>query len=216
MKICSMAVYLSFSYIGFVCSNRTLFILVIIAVRQILWVYNCLRWPHECLMRCTKIVSYFLIWKSAFLLDISVIFLRFYQYMYIYKNKSEFSVYVTNKKPPFVTYLYIVTFCLLSMWLDAYLSWVHKYQSTQVLSLSLLIKLKELTYVYMHGIVLYWHKFQKVTVLAQGACTLAVLRSMQPEHKTLEITNTVLKSIITQFRCHICSCWLRDKSRTVH
>ena len=49
-------------------------------------------------------------------------------------------------------------------------------------------------------------KFQKSTVSAHGACTLAVLGSMQHEHKTLEITNTVIKSIITQFRSLICSC----------
>ena len=61
----------------------------------------------------------------------------------------------------------------------------------------------------MYGIVLYWQKFQKTAVLAQGACTLAVLGSMQTEHKTLEITDTVLKSIISQFRNHICSCQLR-------
>ena len=57
----------------------------------------------------------------------------------------------------------------------------------------------------MYGIVLYQQKFPKLEVLAQGACTLAVLGSMQREHKTIEITDTVLKSIITQFRHHICS-----------
>ena len=48
----------------------------------------------------------------------------------------------------------------------------------------------------MYGIVLYWQKYQNIAVLAHGACTLVVLGSMQPEHKTLEITNAVLKSII--------------------
>ena len=47
----------------------------------------------------------------------------------------------------------------------------------------------------MHGIVLYWQKYQKIAVSAQGACTLAVYGSMQPENKTLEMTDTVLKSI---------------------
>ena len=53
---------------------------------------------------------------------------------------------------------------------------------------------------------------EKTAVSAQGACTLVVLGSMQPEHKTLEITDTVLKSIITQFRHHISSCGLRGRS----
>ena len=57
---------------------------------------------------------------------------------------------------------------------------------------------------------------ENIMVFAQGACTLAVLGSLQLEHKTLEITDTVLKSIITQFRQHICSCQLRGRSRTVH
>ena len=68
----------------------------------------------------------------------------------------------------------------------------------------------------MYGIVLYWQKFQKRDVLAQGACTLAVVGSMQPEHKTSEITDTVLKSIIAQLRHHICSSQLRGKARNVH
>ena len=39
---------------------------------------------------------------------------------------------------------FIYTFCLsiYVLWLDEYLSWVLKYQSTQVLSLNLIIKLK--------------------------------------------------------------------------
>ena len=45
---------------------------------------------------------------------------------------------------------------------------------------------------------------QIFTVLAQGACTLAALGSMQPEHKIPEITSTVLKHIITLFRHYIC------------
>ena len=57
---------------------------------------------------------------------------------------------------------------------------------------------------------------KKVVVLAQGAYNLAVLGSMQLEHKTLEITNTVLKFVISKFRHHICSCQLREMSRTVH
>ena len=44
----------------------------------------------------------------------------------------------------------------------------------------------------MYGIVLYWQKYQKITVSAQGACTLVMHGSIQPEHKTLEITNIVL------------------------
>ena len=32
---------------------------------------------------------------------------------------------------------------------------------------------------------------EKFTVLAQGACTLIVLGSMQPEHKIPEVTGTV-------------------------
>ena len=47
---------------------------------------------------------------------------------------------------------------------------------------------------------------EKTAVLAQGACTLPALGSMQPEHKTPEMTDTVLKSIMTQFRQHIYSC----------
>ena len=35
---------------------------------------------------------------------------------------------------------------------------------------------------------------KKITVSAQGACTLAVLGSMQPEHKIPEITGTILKT----------------------
>ena len=31
--------------------------------------------------------------------------------------------------------------------------------------------------------VLFWQKFQKFRGAAQGACTLSVYRSMQPEHK---------------------------------
>ena len=58
----------------------------------------------------------------------------------------------------------------------------------------------------MYGIVLYRQKYQKIAVSAQGACTLDAHGSMQPEHKTLEMTDTVLKSIIIQFRHHICSC----------
>ena len=46
--------------------------------------------------------------------------------------------------------------------------------------------------------------FKKVAVLVQGACTLAGLGSIQPEHKTPEITDTVLKSVITLFRHHTC------------
>ena len=46
----------------------------------------------------------------------------------------------------------------------------------------------------------------KFMMLAQGACTLAVLGSMQPEHKIPKITDPVLKHIITLFRHHICSC----------
>ena len=44
----------------------------------------------------------------------------------------------------------------------------------------------------MYGIVLYRQKYRKITVSAQVAFTLAVLGSMQPEHKKLEMTNTVL------------------------
>ena len=47
---------------------------------------------------------------------------------------------------------------------------------------------------------------EKVTVSAQGACTLAVPGSMQPEHKTIEIVDTVVKSILTQFKHLVCSC----------
>ena len=59
-------------------------------------------------------------------------------------------------------------------------------------------------------------KVPKIAVLAQDACTLVVHGSMQPEHKTLEMTNTVFKSIIIQLRCHICSCQLSGRSSTVH
>ena len=47
---------------------------------------------------------------------------------------------------------------------------------------------------------------EKNIVLAQDAYTKAAVRSMLPEHKTLEIIDTVLISIVTQFRQHICSC----------
>ena len=67
----------------------------------------------------------------------------------------------------------------------------------------------------MYGIVLYQQSTKKCCVCT-GACTLAALGSMQPEHKTQKMANTVLKSIITEFRYHICSCQLRDRSRTVH
>ena len=39
--------------------------------------------------------------------------------------------------------------------------------------------------------------YEKLTLLVQGACTLAVLGSMQPEHKIPEMTSTVLKHVIT-------------------
>ena len=77
----------------------------------------------------------------------------------------------------FVTDLYIVTFCLLSMWLDEYLSWVLRYQSTQVLSLSIIIKIKESHMFTCMVLYCIGKGTQKITVLAQGACTLAVLES---------------------------------------
>ena len=80
------------------------------------------------------------------------------------------------------------------MWLDKYLSWVLKYQSTEVLSLSLIIKLEELHMYTCMVLYCIGKSSEKVMVLAQVAYTLAVLGSMQPEHKTLEITNTVLES----------------------
>ena len=105
--------------------------------------------------------------------------------------------------------------CLLRCYINILFIIIYYYQSTQVLSLSLIIKLKE-SHMYT-CMVLYCigKSSKKVMVLAQGAGTLAVLGSMQPEHKMLEITDTVLKSIITQFRSHICSCQLRGKSGTV-
>ena len=38
---------------------------------------------------------------------------------------------------------------------------------------------------------------KKSAVFSQGACTQAVLGSMQPEYKTSEINDTVLKNLIT-------------------
>ena len=46
---------------------------------------------------------------------------------------------------------------------------------------------------------------EKVMVSTQGACTLAVLVSMQPEHKMPKITGTVLNHIKLLCRHHICS-----------
>ena len=48
--------------------------------------------------------------------------------------------------------------------------------------------------------------YEKRSMFAQGTCTLAVLESMQPEHKIPEITSTLLKPMKTLFRHHICSC----------
>ena len=55
---------------------------------------------------------------------------------------AKFAENLSSKQP--LCYLLLCTFCLSIniVWLDEYLSWVPKYQSTQVLSLSLIIKLK--------------------------------------------------------------------------
>ena len=66
------------------------------------------------------------------------------------------------------------------MQVNEYFSWVLKNSSTKALSLSLVIKLKNC----MYGTVLYQKKYQKITEMAQGACTLVMYGSMQPEHKT--------------------------------
>ena len=60
-----------------------------------------------------------------------------------------------------------------------------KYKSTQVLSLRLSIKLKESIYIWYCTEYGYFigKSYKNVGVLAQGACTLSVHRSIQPEHK---------------------------------
>ena len=58
--------------------------------------------------------------------------------------------------------------------------------------------------------------YENLMVSAQGACTLAVLGPMQPEHKIPKITSTVLNHIKLLCRHDICSFQLMDKSKDVH
>ena len=58
--------------------NRTLFIRAIIVEKMILWVYNCPRWPHECLMRCKNCQLFCHLKNCSSIEHLSIIFLRIY------------------------------------------------------------------------------------------------------------------------------------------